>query len=202
MPRDKTASHLRIMAAAREEFMERGFEQASMRRIGERCGMTAAGIYRHCRDKADLFDQLVAPAIARLDDWLKAHVYRYVNAVQGDGAVRWNDSEIDMMREVVYPHMDDYRLLLTAARGTKHEHFLHDLTEASQAQMLKYLPMLKAQGLAIRDITPGELHLLLSAYTTALFEPVVHNYPLQEALRSLELIDAFFMPGWKALLGF
>lgn len=202
MPRDKAASHAKIMAAAREEFMEHGFEQASMRRIGERCGMTAAGIYRHCRDKADLFDQLVAPAIARLDDWLDAHVHRYVDAVQGDEVVRWNDSEIDMMREVVYPHMDEYRLLLTAARGTKHERFLHDLTEASQAQMLQYLPMLKAQGLAIRDITPGDLHLLLSAYTNALFEPVVHSYPLEEALRSLDLIEAFFLPGWKALLGF
>ena len=202
MPRDKAASHAKIMAAAREEFMEYGFEQASMRRIGERCGMTAAGIYRHCRDKADLFDQLVAPAIARLDDWLDAHVHRYVDAVQGDEVVRWNDSEIDMMREVVYPHMDEYRLLLTAARGTKHERFLHDLTEASQAQMLQYLPMLKAQGLAIRDITPGDLHLLLSAYTTALFEPVVHSYPLEKALRSLDLIEAFFLPGWKALLGF
>ncbi len=178
MPRDKTVSHAKIMAAAREEFMEYGFGKASMRRIGERCGMTAAGIYRHCRDKADLFDQLVTPAIARLDAWMDAHVHRYLEAARKDGAIRWNDSVIDMMREVVYPHMDDYRLLLTAAQGTKFEHFLHDLTEASQGQMLKYLPMLKAHGLAVQDISPRELHLLLSAY------------------------KAFFLPGWKALLGF
>ncbi|MBQ8111144.1 MAG: TetR/AcrR family transcriptional regulator [Clostridia bacterium] len=202
MPRDKTASHVKIMAAAREEFMEYGFEQASMRRIGERCGMTAAGIYRHCRDKADLFDQLVAPAIERLNAWLEAHVRRYVDAAGDDGPVRWNDSVVDMMRDVVYPHMDDYRLLLNSARGSSHEHFLHDLTEASQAQMLRHLPMLKARGLAIRDVSPRELHLLLSAYTAALFEPVVHSYPLEEALRCLELIEAFFLPGWKALLGF
>ena len=51
MPRDKTASHLKVMAAARDEFLQYGFEKASMRRIGERCGLTAAGLYRHCRDK-------------------------------------------------------------------------------------------------------------------------------------------------------
>ena len=202
MPRDKTANHIKLMTAAREEFLELGFEKASMRSIGQRCGMTAAGIYRHCRDKADLFDQLVAPAIERLNAWLDAHVHRYVDAVQGEGIVRWNDSEIDLMREVVYPHMDDYRLLLTAAKGTRHERFLRDLTEARQAQMLQYLPMLKAQGFAIREITPRELRLLLSAYTTALFEPVVHGYSLEEALESLELIEVFFLPGWKALLGF
>ena len=112
MPRDKTASHGKIMAAAREEFMEYGFGKASMRRIGERCGMTAAGIYRHCRDKADLFDQLVTPAIERLNAWLDAHVHRYVDAVQGEGIVRWNDSEIDLMREVVYRKMK-YRTIWT-----------------------------------------------------------------------------------------
>ena len=202
MPRDKTASHERVMAAAREEFMARGFEQASMRRIGERCGMTAAGIYRHCRDKADLFDQLVAPAVARLYGWLDAHMRRYVDAVQEEGSVHWNDSEIDMMRQVVYPHMEDYRLLLTSAQGTKYANFLHDLIEGSQARMLEYLPVLKARGLAVRDISPDQLHMLLSGYTAALFEPVLHSYPPEDALRSLELIEAFFLPGWKALLGF
>lgn len=202
MPRDKTANHIRIMAAARDEFMEYGYEKASMRRIGERCCMTAAGIYRHCRDKADLFDQLVAPAVNRLYAWLRAHVRRYVEAAEGDGAVLWKDTEIDLMREVVYPGMEDYRLLLTCAQGTKYASFLHDLAEYNQSEMAKYLPMLRAKGYKVRDISPKELHLLLSAYTAALFEPVVHGYPLDEALRCLETVEAFFLPGWKALMGF
>ena len=82
MPRDKTVSHVRILAAAKQEFLEYGFKSASMRRIGERCGMTAAGIYRHCRDKADLFDQVVTPAVERLQLWLNAHETRYLDAVQ------------------------------------------------------------------------------------------------------------------------
>ncbi len=69
MPRDKTLSHIKIMAAAKAEFMEMGFEKASMRRIADRCGMTAAGIYRHCEDKEDLFCQLVSPAEEKLMDW-------------------------------------------------------------------------------------------------------------------------------------
>ena len=178
MPKDKTASHLKVMAAARDEFLEYGFEKASMRRIGERCGLTAAGLYRHCRDKEDLFDQLVAPALERLDSW------------------------IDMMREVVYPFADDYYLLLTCSSGTKYESFLHDLTQTAQDQMLQFLPVLRKNGLAIREISPADLHLLFSAYVTALFEPVIHRYPPDEAARCLETIEAFFLPGWKSLFGF
>ena len=202
MPRDKTANHIKIIAAAKAEFMEMGFDKSSMRSIAERCGMTAAGIYRHCVDKADLFDQIVAPAVDRINAWLDAHVARYVDAVHHEERIQWRDSEIDMMREIIYPNMEEYHLLLAKSRGSKYEHFLHDLTEGQQAQLLKYLPMLKAQGYAVREIDPKELHLLLSAYTTALFEPVIHNYSVEEALRCLTTVEAFFVPGWKQLFGF
>jgi len=202
MPKDKTASHVRIMAAARDEFMEFGFEKASMRRVGERCGLTAAGLYRHCRDKADLFDQLVAPAIERLRSWMDTHLIKYLTTVRDEGNLKWQDSWIDMMREVVYPHVDDYHLLLTCSSGTKYESFLHDLTQTAQERMLQYLPVLRDKGLTIREISPAALHLLLSAYVTALFEPVIHRYSLEESMKCLETIEAFFLPGWKTLFGF
>jgi AcrR family transcriptional regulator len=202
MPKDKTASHIRVMAAARDEFMEFGFEKASMRRVGERCGLTAAGLYRHCRDKADLFDQLVAPAIERLRSWMDTHLTKYLTTVRDEGNLKWQDSWIDMMREVVYPHVDDYHLLLTCSSGTKYESFLHDLTQTAQERMLQYLPVLRDKGLTIREISPAALHLLLSAYVTALFEPVIHRYSLEESMKCLETIEAFFLPGWKTLFGF
>ncbi len=202
MPRDKTASHVKVMAAARDEFLEYGFENASMRRIGERSGLTAAGLYRHCRDKEDLFDQLVAPALGKLHSWMDTHLARYLDAVRNEGDFQWRDSWIDMMREVVYPCADDYRLLLTCSSGTKNESFLHDLTQTAQDQMLQFLPTLRKKGLKIREISPTDLHLLFSAYVTALFEPVIHRYPPDEAARCLETVEAFFLPGWKSLLGF
>ena len=202
MPKDKTASHARVLAAAREEFLAYGFEKASMRRIGERCGLTAAGLYRHCRDKADLFDLLAAPAVGQMNAWMEDHLARYLKAVREDGELQWQDSWIDMMREVVYPRAEDYRLLLTCSAGTKYESFLHDLTQAAQERTMQYLPVLREKGLAVRDISPRELHLLFSAYVTALFEPVIHRYSLDESMRCLETIEAFFLPGWKALFGF
>ena len=202
MPRDKTANHIKIMAAAKAEFMEVGFDKASMRSIADRCGMTAAGIYRHCRDKEDLFDQIVSPAVERINEWIDAHVARYIDAVNQDERMQWGDSEIDMMREVVYPNMEEYHLLLAKSQGSKHENFLHDLTQRHQNQLLSYMSMLKAQGYTVWDIEPEELHLLLSAYITAMFEPVVHNYTMEDALRYLNTVEAFFLPGWKQLMGF
>lgn len=35
-----------------------------------------------------------------------------------------------------------------------------------------------------------------------MFEPVIHGYTQEEAYRCLETVEAFFLPGWKQLLGF
>lgn len=201
MPRDKTATHIKLMAAARREFLELGFEKASMRSIGERCGLTAAGLYRHCRDKEDLFDQLAAPAVKRLNSWMQEHAARYVETAENSRELIWKDSWIDMMRDVVYPRMEDYYLLTARSRGTKYENFLHDLTTEAQKQFLAYFPLLRNMGYPVRDISPSELHMLLSAYTTALFEPVIHQYSPEDALRCLETVEMFFLPGWKNLMG-
>ena len=120
------------MAAAREEFLERGYEKASMRSIADRCGMTAAGIYRHCKDKEDLFCQLVSPAEDKLMDWGRAHMHRYEEPVKKNRKMVWQDSFIDMMREVVYPNMEDYHLLIARSKGSKYENYLHDMTEMAQ----------------------------------------------------------------------
>lgn len=201
MPRDKTESHARVLAAARDEFMEYGFEKASMRRIGERCGMTAAGLYRHCRDKADLFREIVEPSVQRIEDWIQAHITRSETAMRTDSVDLGKDSEIVMMRELIYPHMAEYRLLLTKAQGTEYENFLHDLVEEHQEEMERFLPVIRENGFPMREISRNELHLLLSAYVTALFEPVVHGYSYEEAKRCLDVVEAFFLPGWSQLLG-
>lgn len=202
MPRDKTATHAKVMEAAREEFLENGYEKASMRSIADRCGMTAAGIYRHCRDKEDLFEQLVSPAVNNLKSWTEGHVSRYSQSMQAEEKAGWQDSMVDMIREVVYPHMEDYHLLLVKSQGSKYGNYLHDMTEKIQQRFWNYLPCIRSMGYPVWDISEKELHLLMTAYITALFEPVIHNYSLEEALTCLNTVEAFFLPGWKKLMGF
>ena len=98
--------------------------------------------------------------------------------------------------------MDEYHLLLAKSQGSKYANFLHDMTEKSQEQFWEYLPYIRARGYPVWNITLRELHLLLTAYMTALFEPVVHYYCQEDALVCLETVEAFFLPGWKKLIGF
>ncbi len=58
----------------------------------------------------------------------------------------WKDSEIDMMRDLIYPNMEEYRLLLTKAQGSPYENYLHDLTQKRQEKMLSFLPLLQSRS--------------------------------------------------------
>ncbi|MCR5301504.1 MAG: TetR/AcrR family transcriptional regulator [Lachnospiraceae bacterium] len=200
MPRDKSVNHIKIMSAAREEFMEKGFEKASMRGIASRCGMTAAGIYRHCTDKEDLFHQIVAPAENMMKEWAKEHIHRYKEPVRKGSKITWQDSHIDMMREIIYPNMEDYHLLIACSKGSRYENYLHDITEESQKRFISYLNEMRKGGYRVPEITPIQIHMLLTAYISALFEPVIHNYSYEDAVSALATLEIFFMPGWRQLM--
>ena len=47
MPRDKTESHKRIIEAAKKEFLEYGYGDASLRRIAADAGKQVGGLYKH-----------------------------------------------------------------------------------------------------------------------------------------------------------
>ena len=210
MPRDKTLSHEKIIRAAREEFSEYGYDKASMRRIGKRCGLTAAALYRHFDSKEAIFDALVRPAIDDLREWVDDHVARSEAAIRSEASgsapesagSMWDSTEIDMMRELIYPRMEEYALLVNMSHGSKYGSFLNDLVEDHQKKMLPHFSELKKLGFDVKDISEKELHMLITAYCAALFEPVVHGYSLEEAVDYLDTVEAFFMPGWKNLLGF
>lgn len=210
MPRDKTLSHERIIRAARDEFSEYGFEKASMRRIGKRCGLTAAALYRHFDSKEAMFDALIRPALEDLEKWINEHVSRSEEAIRTcadlpDGKETreiWDSTEIDMMRELIYPRMEEYAMLVNKSHGSKYEDFLDHFVEYQMKMMIPQFKELRQLGLDVKDISEKELHIVTTAYCTALFEPVVHNYSLEDAVQYLDTVEAFFMPGWKNLMGF
>ena len=92
MPKDKTASHIKIDLAMKAEFLEKGFAGASIRSIGKRAGMTSAALYRHYTNKEDMFSSLVEPLINDIDRWTKRHKsvkYSLVDSQADTGIFFW-----------------------------------------------------------------------------------------------------------------
>lgn len=202
-PRDKSASHERIIPAARREFLEHGFEKTSVRAIAAAAGMTSAGLYRHFADKEAMFAALVEPALTEfrgLFDVFKARDYQLL--AQGTLDAMWEDgADLAGFLDLIYRHFDSFKLLVCCSEGTRYEHFVHDYVMQEQKETLSYLDEARRRGVPVKDICPEELHLLLSAYATAIFEVVVHDFTWEDAKHYLATLQTFFYPGWKAVLG-
>ncbi len=64
-PRDRKE---RILLAARDLFVAKGYPNVSMALIAEQLGITAGALYRHFGNKADLLEEVVAENFAWLDE--------------------------------------------------------------------------------------------------------------------------------------
>ncbi len=202
MPKDGRITHERILAAAKEEFLDKGFEDSSIRAIAKKAGVTSAALYRHFGSKHDIFAALVEPGLEAIDAWTTDHKARaYIDAENGRADQAATRSEVDMMREVVFPNRSMFKLLVNCSRGTAYEQFIHNLVERQQADLSQGIGWLKEKGFKVNDIGEGALHMMMSAYTTALFEPIAHDYPEEDTMRYYRTMKRFFLPGWRDLLG-
>ena len=57
----------KIIKSAVDEFIEKGYDYASMRKIGKKAGITAGNIYRYFESKERLLMEIVNPVLVKLD---------------------------------------------------------------------------------------------------------------------------------------
>ena len=203
MPRDKSVSHIKVNQAIKEEFLEKGYEASSIRSIGSRAGMTSAGLYRHYPDKAAMFDAIVSPLVSEIENWTKRHIrvkYEMIEKKESDEKL-FEETIMDLIKIVILPRKEEFRLLLNGSKGTKYENFVHDFVIDNQKEFMRALEYFKDQGYPVREISEAELHMLLTAYLSACFESILHEEDDERILRSLDTLEEFFMPGWLKIMG-
>lgn len=202
MPRNKAQSHERIIAAAKEEFLSCGFENASMRRIAANAGITASGLYKHFPNKEEMFAYLVQPMLDEFFILYRQKEKEEHDAIEqiGAAAAFLNDDALYTM-QFIYDHLDAFRLLVCCSQGTRYENYAHKLAEMEEESSLKYIEALRRHGDHVPEFDRREFHLLVSANVEAVLQPIRHQFTREEAMHYAETINTFFSKGWKWLCG-
>ncbi len=203
MPKDKTESHRRIMEAAKKEFEEYGFADASMRHIASEAGIMVSGLYKHFANKEEMFAALVDPVIEGFMDLYREIEEIYFNEA---GELRqpgeWGGkSETLRAMKYIFDHIEEFRLIVCRSAGTKYGNFTHEIATLEEKVTLRYMKVLKSKGYPVKSVNKKEFHLLLTAYVEAMFEPVAHDFSRKEAMHFAKTLEAFYEPAWKALFG-
>ena len=199
---DKTIEP-RILKCAREEFLEHGFEKASLRTICRKAGVTTGALYKRYENKEALFEAVVAPTLEQVRMFSDStEQMNYDQLAMNDMKTVWDmtpDTQKKIMN-MLYDHKEGFLLLLRCADGTAHVNFLHDFVMDVTKRSMKFIRIAHKKGAAPYVIDEQELHMLLTAYWSTLFEPLLHDLPRKKALKHCEVVARLF--DWTRVLGF
>lgn len=205
MPGDYNKTHNRILVSAKKNFLANGYERANLRKICRDAGITTGAFYRHFSDKESLFAAFVEPVIEGIREL-------YFES-QKDCLVYFEQESILQAYNVTYTavanfinyifnNLDNFRLLLTCADGTKYCSFLDDMVTLETDEREKIFDIMNKKNVKFNRIPKKESHLLTHTLFTSMFEVATHNFTREEALQYGHTLAAYCNAGWQAVLGF
>lgn len=200
---EKTTLHS-IRNAAKAEFLERGYQSASLRTIAARAGVTTGALYGYFKNKEELFDALVGEAYHHILDLYREILDRLTDLShkerRGDMAGEIRQGMMTM-QSYMYRHHDAFKLLLCCAEGTKYVHMVHEMAQLNVEATHDFTRAAGGTGESVHGLNPTLEHMLASGMFAAFFELIVHDVPEEQAETYIDQMLAFYAAGWTKVLG-
>lgn len=194
----------RILGSATVEFMEKGFEKASMRVIADHAGVTTGAMYARYSNKDTLFGALVEPVIEKfLSANDKGNQEGFDKLNQNKEVEIWSGTQMSSFEimNLIYENKTTFSLLINCSNGSSYENFIDRVVENEEKEAWEMLNSLKEKGFACIDVSEQVVHMLISAHCYALFEIVRHDCKREDAQKQVDQINDFFICGWTKIYG-
>lgn len=196
----------KIRAAAMAEFTDKGFMDASLRRIAKEAGVTTGALYGYFRNKEALFAALVGEEYHYiLDNYTKAQqdFAKLPEERQPDHLSTFSgDCLLDILHYALSPqHLPAIQLLLFGAEGTIFAHLIDEMVAIEVQSTEDYMQVLARLGRPSPPIDPHLEHILATGMLNTFFEIIRHELPLAQAEQYLQEMRAFYTAGWMKIMG-
>ena len=197
MEEKSNATLEKIQEAALKEFLDKGFQGASLRQIVKNAGVTTGAFYGYFSSKEALF------TAALMGKFMEAQTAfaELPEEQQPDHMGLESSSCVHWMVDYICAHREPVKLLLTRSEGTGYEHFVHNMVEVEVDYTLQYMEVLRRLGRDIPELSQSLCHIIASGMMGGIFEIVVHDMPREQSLRDVDQLREFYTAGWLKLMG-
>lgn len=187
----------KIIAASFEEFSEKGYMGASLRKIAEKSGATVGAIQTRYKSKGELFTSLLKPFLDDIEAAFQNIKSDYYSDSGMDILTQLKMSmqnESEMILHLIFDHYDEAVLLLHRSAGSSLENYFDMLTENKIRESLAFF---ENAGYANID---GKLLGLLISMQFDSYRRIVTDCPdRQSAEKYMQSLMTYHFGGWAAL---
>lgn len=194
----------RIIECAKKEFLKRGFIKAQVVEIAKSAKITTGAIYRHFKDKEDLFLSLVREVYdytMTTLEYVEAYEPDAMSVMLSEASVK--DSFCETMKYVdyMYSHFEEFQLLLKCSQGSCMEDFIEEITKRYSKKNSDFIEALYKEKIIDKKPDDLEIHIITKSFITALCECVLQNIPYDNVKSYIWDIVTFHHYGWYGVLG-
>lgn len=190
-----------IVKVAKAEFIAHGYTNTTLRKVASKCNISATAIYRHFKDKEEIFQAVIKPFIDKLNkasaeiekadyDLLLSHNVDQVWAFEEDRNIHF---------ELLFT---EDRPIIALVIKERREWLKGILLDVEYNATTRYLSKMKELGYQINDFDELSYKAILDSYLEAYFHVLEMNLNKQDSFNICKTISEFYRVGFRKLLGF
>jgi AcrR family transcriptional regulator len=193
----------RILDCARKAFLKNGYQATKLSDIVKAAKVTTGAVYRHFRNKEELFFALVEEAYTYT---LRFAAHKETDSADVESTMK-NDSLESSYKQAMsivdymYAHPIEFQLLLNCSAGSRMENFVEEVTENYFRHGMTFFEDAHRAGLISNRPDELAVHMLLHSFVFAVCECIRHGVAYEQANEYIRSIVTFHQHGWNGLLG-
>ena len=194
----------RIIAAAKQEFLDRGYVDASLRTIAATADTSTNSIYVRFGDKEGLFSAIVEPVLSEMTERflrIQEKFHQMSPSEQEEQMPKYADGGTSELIDYMYRHLDEFRLLLDASYGTRFHNFVDQLVRIEVEYTYKYMEAVGYPEKFGDAVTQKLLHIVTTSRFESLFEIIRHGMSREEASEYIALLSRYHRTGFLEIFG-
>jgi AcrR family transcriptional regulator len=189
----------KLIEAGKKEFLEKGYNKASLRKICSDAGVTTGALYFFFENKEDLYSSIVNPPLMELKKMVIEHFKEdqaFLSNMDSLDLGNLDHSDIaDMLVDHVYKNYDSFILLLSGSKEDALENGIDEFVE-----ILEQSTIAMVSGSKFYTYDPFMTHWMAHTTVDSMVHVIKHEKDVKVAKKRIQSIMNYLVIGWVKLV--
>ncbi len=195
----------RILKFAKIEFLDKGFENVTIRTIAKKSSISSGTIYTYFKDKNAVFEAIVNPTAKKLFNQMNMTMdgfKRNTNNIEQAFSKQVSREVIVQLFDLIYPKKDDYKLLLCCSKGSSMENFKDRVINTYTELCLSLLESLSQSIGCSKKFSHVSVHMILSLFFIIIEEIILDDVTREQADEYVDELAGVIYGAWNGLINY